>query len=386
MLKNQYKIWLSPPHLNGNEILHIQEAIAQNWISPYGENIDTFERMLEEYFGVPDVALVNSGTAAIHLALDIIGIGPGDEVIVPTLNFAGCVNPIYYRGATPIFIDSERDTWNMDPELAELAIVDKISQGRKPKAIIAVDLFGIPCQLSSFEALSNKYQIPLIEDAADALGSMYKNKPLGCYGSMGIISFNGNKIITTSGGGALISNNPAYIEKAKHLSNQARTSGTPFYVHDTVGYNYMMSNILAGIGRGQFSSLADRIARRRQINQRYIDGLADIAAISFPLDNEYSFSNRWLSVMQIAQNERFNVSRDMLYEYLKSEGIESRPVWTPMHMQPAYAGAAYYGASVAEELFRNGICLPSGTSMTDAQQDWVINIIIDFIQNKAMAA
>jgi len=367
---HKYKIWLSPPHLSGTEIGYIQEAIAKNWISPYGENIDAFEKSLEEYFGVEDVALVNSGTAAIHLSLIIAGVGQDDEVIVPTLNFAGCVNPILYQKAIPLFIDSEKDTFNIDPTIAEEAIVSRIKAGKKPKAIIGVDLFGIPCKLNDLKVLSGKYDIPLIEDAADAIGARLDDKPLGTFGKMGIISFNGNKVLTTSGGGALISHDRELIAKAKYLSNQAREI-KPYYIHREVGYNYMMSNILAGIGRGQMGVLNERLNRRREIYATYQKELAGIESLEFINDLPGACSNRWLSIALVHPNDS-KVSRDDLYYHLEKNEIESRPVWNPMHLQPAFSKHPYFGGNTAETIFKSGLCLPSGSSMTDSELSFVI--------------
>jgi len=366
---HKYKIWLSPPHLSGHEINYIREALDQNWISPYGENVDAFENQLEKYFGA-NVALVNSGTSAIHLSLILSGIGPGDEVIVPSMNFAGCINPIMYQRATPLFIDSENETLNMDPALAEELIENRIKAGKKPKAMIAVDIFGIPCRISDLAAIADKYDIQLIEDAADAIGSTVNGKPCGSFGKMGIMSFNGNKVITTSGGGALISNDKNLIERATYLSNQAREI-KPYYIHKEVGYNYMMSNILAGLGRGQFTALENRVVRRRQIYETYKQELQGIECLEFINDLEGSCSNRWLSVVLIHANKK-QVSRDDIFYNLEKNEIESRPVWNPMHLQPAYSEYPYFGGNNAETIFKNGLCLPSGTSMTDNELQFVI--------------
>jgi len=366
-----YKIWLSPPHLNGAELKYIQEAIAQNWVSPYGENVDEFEKSLEAYFDVNDVALVNSGTSAIHLSLILAGVKQGDEVIVPTLNFAGCVNPILYQNAIPLFVDSEMDTFNMDPTLVQELIENKIKLGNKPKAILAVDIFGIPCKLNDLASLSKKYDIPLIEDAADAIGATLDDKPLGSFGEMGILSFNGNKVLTTSGGGALIASDPELIARAKYLSNQAREI-KPYYLHREVGYNYMMSNILAGIGRGQMGVLQERLARRREIYATYQRELAHIDCLEFINDLPNAQSNRWLSVVLIHDNKA-NVTRDDLYHHLEKNEIESRPVWNPMHLQPAFNKYPYFGSDVAESIFKKGLCLPSGSSMTDNELQFVID-------------
>lgn len=368
------KIWLSPPHLTGNEINLVQKAFDNNWVSPYGTNIEEFEEKLEHYFDVPDIALVNSGTAAIHLSLIVNNVQSGDEVIVPTLNFAGCINPILYQKAIPLFIDSEPDSWNIDPNIAEDVIKQKIQSGKKPKAIIGVHLFGIPCKLDELISLGEKYDIPVIEDAADALGSRINGKPVGAIGKTGIISFNGNKIITTSGGGALISHDPELIALAKHLSNQARKL-QPYYVHDTVGYNYMMSNILAGIGSAQMDVLEDRISSRRKIFETYKTELSAIENFEFIDDLPQAFSNRWLSTALVHPEKGNGMNRDKLFQNLVLHNIESRPVWTPMHMQPAYKDYPYFGGNVAENLFNKGICLPSGSKMSEEQLYYVIDTI-----------
>jgi dTDP-4-amino-4,6-dideoxygalactose transaminase len=369
---HKYKIWLSPPHLSGQEINYIREAIDQNWISPYGENVDEFEKQLEKYFGA-HIALVNSGTSAIHLSLVLSNVGPGDEVIVPSLNFAGCVNPIIYQQATPLFVDSENETFNMDPSLVEELIENRIKAGKKPKAIIAVDIFGIPCKMNDIVAIANKYDIQLIEDAADAIGSTVNGKPSGSFGKMGIMSFNGNKVITTSGGGALISQDKDLIDRAKYLSNQAREI-KPYYVHREVGYNYMMSNILAGIGRGQLNALEDRITRRREIYNIYKQELRNIDCLEFIDDLKENHSNRWLSVVLIHPNSK-QITRDDIYYQLERNEIESRPVWNPMHLQPAFSKYPYFGGCNAETIFKNGLCLPSGSIMTDSELQFVIDKI-----------
>ena len=369
---HKYNIWLSPPHLSGQEINYIREALDKNWISPYGENVDEFEKQLEHYFGA-HIALVNSGTSAIHLSLILSNIGPGDEVIVPSLNFAGCVNPILYQQGIPLFVDSENETFNMDPILVEELIQNRIKEGKKPKAIIAVDIFGIPCKINDLLAIADKYNIQLIEDAADAIGSTVNGRPSGSFGKMGIMSFNGNKVITTSGGGALISQDKTFIERAKYLSNQAREI-KPYYVHKEVGYNYMMSNILAGIGRGQLNAIEERISRRREIFNIYKQELRNIECLEFKDDVSGSQSNRWLSVVLIHLNEK-NVTRDGIYYHLEKNEIESRPVWNPMHLQPAFSKYPYFGGCNAETIFKNGLCLPSGSSMTDSELQFVIDKI-----------
>jgi dTDP-4-amino-4,6-dideoxygalactose transaminase len=370
---HKYKIWLSPPHLNGLESTYIQNAIDQNWISPYGENVDVFESQLEEYFDVADVALVNSGTSAIHLSLILAGVQQNDEVLIPTLNFAGCVNPVMYQKAIPLFIDSEEETFNIDPEIVEQVIIERLKQGKKPKAIIGVDIFGIPCKLKELQVISEKYDITLIEDAADAIGSRLDGKQLGSFGKMGIISFNGNKVVTTSGGGALIASDPELIARAKYLSNQAREI-KPYYVHKEVGYNYMLSNILAGIGRGQMQVLGNRLNRRREIYAVYKKELSTIDCLEFKEDITGSQSNRWLSVMLVHPNKG-NIKRDDVYYHLEKNEIESRPVWNPMHLQPAFQKFPYFGGTIAESIFNSGLCLPSGSSMTDSELEFVIGKI-----------
>ncbi|MDQ3073243.1 MAG: DegT/DnrJ/EryC1/StrS family aminotransferase [Bacteroidota bacterium] len=364
------RIWLSPPHLTGNEQEYINEALATNWVSPYGENINMFEDGLKSYFGLPGVALTISGTSAIHLALILAGVGPGDEVILPTLNFAGCVNPVLYQNAVPLFIDSERSTWNIDPNIAEDAIKHRLAAGKKPKAILAVHLFGIPCLIEELLEIGRRYEIPVIEDAPDAIGARINGQLVGTFGQSGIISFNGNKILTTSGGGALISNDTQLIAKAKYLSNQARKF-KPYYVHEETGYNYMMSNVLAGIGRAQLAVVEDRVQRKRAIYSYYEKQLAGINDIIFHQDMPGNESNRWLSTILV---EGAGL-RNSLYESLKSANIEARPVWRPMHKQPAYDKYPYYGGNIADHLFECGLCLPSGTAMQQNDLDRVVNLI-----------
>jgi len=376
---HKYKIWLSPPHLNGTEIGFITEAIAKNWISPYGENSDVFEQQLKSYYN-SHIALVNSGTSAIHLALILAGVGMGDEVIVPTLNFVGCVNPVLYQHAVPLFIDSESDTYNVDPAIVEELIVSRLKSGKKPKAILAVDIFGIPCKIKELLIIAEKYDIQLIEDAADALGSTVEGIPIGSFGKMGIVSFNGNKMITTSGGGALISADEKLIEKAKYLRNQAREL-IPHYIHKEVGYNYMLSNVLAGIGRGQFTTLEQRVSRRREIFSTYKNELQSIECLEFKDDLPGTFSNRWLTSVVIHPNPK-NITRHSIYQHLAENEIESRPIWYPMHLQPAFNMHPYFGGNVAEIFFKNGLCLPSGSLMTDNELLTVIDRIKELFEKK----
>jgi len=377
----EQKIWLSSPHLTGKEIEYVQQAFDKNWVAPYGQNIDEFEKQLEGYFDVPDAALVISGTAAIHLALIVAGIEVGDEVIAPTLNFAGCINPLMYQKAIPLFADSERRTWNIDPNMVEDIIKKRATAGKKVKALIAVHLFGTPCKLDEIMPICEKYGIPIIEDAADALGSILNGEKTGSFGEMGIISFNGNKIVTTSGGGVLISKNPKHIEKAKYLSNQARKL-TPYYIHEDVGYNYMMSNILAGIGRAQMEVLDLRLRQRKGVFDTYKKELSTIEGIEFKQPLNGSQSNNWLTGILINPEKTGGVSRDDIYKYLQNKNIECRPVWNPMHLQPVFKSFPYFGAGIAEDIFHHGLCLPSGSNMTEQQIQRVIDEIKACLEKK----
>lgn len=368
---NRPRIYLSAPHLGGQEIKFIQEAFDTNWIAPIGPNVDHFERELADYVGIEHCAALSSGTAAIHLALIILGVQRGDEVICSTFTFSGSCNPIVYVGATPVFIDSEMDTWNMDPVLLEEAIADRIKKsGKKPKAIILVHLYGMPARVDEIMSVARKYEIPVIEDAAEALGSAYKGKKLGTFGDMGIYSFNGNKIITTSGGGALVSSNAAWIQKAKFLATQARDAA-PHYQHSEIGYNYRLSNISAGIGRGQLLVLDERVKQRRENFNFYEKHLGKIPGISFSKEMEGSFSNRWLTTILIDKKIK-GVDRETIRVALEKENIETRPLWKPMHLQPVFRDAFAYEGKVAQELFDTGLCMPSGSNLTDDSKSLVV--------------
>ncbi|MCK5028102.1 MAG: aminotransferase class I/II-fold pyridoxal phosphate-dependent enzyme [Bacteroidales bacterium] len=357
------KIWLSSPHMSGKEQKYIEEAFSENWIAPLGPNVNGFEKELAEYTGVKNVAALSSGTGALHLALILLGVNSGDEILCSSFTFSASANPIIYQNAKPIFIDSEKDTWNMDPELLEKAIKDRISKGIKPKAIILVHLYGMPAKMNEIVAISKKYEIPLIEDAAEALGSKYQGKMVGSFGDISILSFNGNKIITTSGGGALLSDNQEIVEKARFLATQARDDA-PHYQHSHIGYNYRMSNILAGIGRGQLEVINDRVNKRRSVYNFYIDLLKDIKGIKFHKEpNEDYFSNRWLTAIIIDPKET-GVTRENLRLGLNSYNIESRPLWKPMHLQPIFSESKAYVNGTSENLFNNGLCLPSGSNMS----------------------
>ncbi|MDY3363702.1 aminotransferase class I/II-fold pyridoxal phosphate-dependent enzyme [Riemerella anatipestifer] len=369
------KIWLSSPHMGGNEQKYINEAFAENWVAPLGPNVNQFEESIKTYLGQSvDVAALSAGTAALHLALIILGVKMGDEVICQSMTFSASANPIAYQGATPVFIDSEKETWNMCPLALEEAIKDRLSKGKKPKAIIVVHLYGMPAKMDELMAVASKYEIPIIEDAAEALGSSYKGQKCGTFGEMSILSFNGNKIITTSGGGALICKTSEQKEKAVFLSTQARDNA-PHYQHSEIGYNYRMSNICAGIGCGQMEVLDERITQRRANHQFYIDLFKNIEGVEvFTEPSEDYFSNHWLSAVVIdAQKAGFS-REDLRLKFLE-DNIESRPLWKPMHLQPVFADASYYGGQVAEQLFENGLCLPSGSNLTDADRQRISEVV-----------
>jgi dTDP-4-amino-4,6-dideoxygalactose transaminase len=363
------KIYLSSPHLSGNEISYINDAFDKNWITSIGENITGFEDDIQNSLKTesPIVAL-NSCTSVIHLALVMLGVKNGDEVISQSMTFCGSTNPIIYQGAKPIFVDSEKDTWNMCPEALEEAIKDRIAKGKTPKAILVVHLYGMPFKVEEILAVANKYNIPVIEDAAEALGSTFKGQKCGTFGRFGGLSFNGNKIITTSGGGALVCKTQEDKNKAVFLATQARDNA-PHYQHSHIGYNYRMSNITAGIGRGQMEVLNDRIAARRAMNKFYQELFADIDGVTvFVEPSSDYFSNHWLSAILIDPKVAGKTREDLRLAFLEDE-IESRPLWKPMHMQPVFTDAPYYGGKVSEELFENGLCLPSGSNLTDQERE-----------------
>ncbi|MDY3529513.1 aminotransferase class I/II-fold pyridoxal phosphate-dependent enzyme [Riemerella anatipestifer] len=369
------KIWLSSPHMGGNEQKYINEAFAENWVAPLGPNVNQFEESIKIYLGQSvDAAALSAGTAALHLALIILGVKAGDEVICQSMTFSASANPIAYQGATPVFVDSEKETWNMCPVALEEAIKDRLSKGKKPKAIIVVHLYGMPAKMDELTAVASKYEIPIIEDAAEALGSSYKGQKCGTFGEMSILSFNGNKIITTSGGGALICKTLEQKEKAVFLSTQARDNA-PHYQHSEIGYNYRMSNICAGIGCGQMEVLDERISQRRANHQFYIDLFKNMEGVEvFTEPSEDYFSNHWLSTVVIdAQKAGFS-REDLRLKFLE-DNIESRPLWKPMHLQPVFADAPYYGGRVAEQLFENGLCLPSGSNLTDADRQRISEVV-----------
>ncbi|HEY0896557.1 MAG TPA: aminotransferase class I/II-fold pyridoxal phosphate-dependent enzyme [Sphingobacteriaceae bacterium] len=366
------KIWLSCPHMGGNELTYVQNAFETNWIAPLGPHVDGFEHDLETYLKeAVHVAALSSGTSALHLALIILNVQPGDEVICQSMTFSASANPIAYQKATPVFIDSEEQTWNMDPEQLEIAVQDRISKGKKPKAIIVVHLYGMPARMDRIMEVARRYNIPVIEDAAEALGSSFNGRKLGTFGDLSILSFNGNKIITTSGGGALVSRNREWISQARFLATQARDQA-PHYQHSQIGYNYRMSNVCAGIGRGQMEVLPLRVYQRRKIFEYYRNALAAFPEIRFQNEpgDEY-YSNHWLTAVTVGNpgdNEEIRLA-------LQNENIESRPLWKPMHMQPVFAGAPYYGTGVSERLFETGLCIPSGSNLSAFELNEVVGKI-----------
>lgn len=364
----QAKIWLSSPHMGGNERKYVNEAFDTNWVAPLGPNVNGLEKDIEQFLSPKHeihVAALSSGTAALHLGLILLGVKAGDEVICQSMTFSASANPVAYMGATPVFIDSEQDTWNMSPEFLEIAIKDRIARGRKPKAIIPVHLYGMPAKMKEIMAIAAHYEIPVLEDAAEALGSHIEGKMCGTFGIMAALSFNGNKIITTSGGGAMVAQQDEFAVKARFLSTQARDPA-PHYQHSQIGYNYRMSNICAGIGRGQMEILPQRVQQRRANFDWYKSILSDLDAVRFLEEPRGFFSNRWLTAVLVKHPV---ISRETLRTTLEKDNIESRPLWKPMHCQPVFKDAPYYGNGVAEKLFEEGLCLPSGSNLTDEERD-----------------
>lgn len=371
---NKPKIWLSSPHMGGKEQEFVKEAFDTNWVAPLGPNVDGLEDDLEAFTGAKHAAALSSGTSAIHLALIMLGVKAGDYVLCQSFTFSASANPIVYQGAIPVFIDSEKDTWNMNPVYLEKAIIDLTANGKKPKAIIPVHLYGLPAKMDEIMSIANRYDIPVIEDAAEALGSTLNGKACGTFGQLGILSFNGNKIITTSGGGALISDNEDYIKKARFLATQARDNA-PHYQHSHIGYNYRMSNITAGIGRGQMLVLNDRVAQRRANFEFYKKALSGYAGISFVEELSGAFANRWLTCILVDPTLSGGITREDIRLALEKENIESRPLWKPMHLQPVFADAPFYGDGTSEKLFENGLCLPSGSNLSESDLERVVKAI-----------
>ncbi|MDI6046641.1 DegT/DnrJ/EryC1/StrS family aminotransferase [Flavobacterium yafengii] len=370
------KIWLSTPRMGGNEQKYIQEAFDSNWIAPVGSNIDYFEQNLEKYLGSHHVAVLNSGTAAIHLGLILLGVQAGDTVICQSMTFSASANPILYQGATPIFIDSEPETWNLCPIALEEAIVDSMSKGVTPKVIIAVHLYGTPYKIEAIRAVADTYSIPILEDSAEALGSSYKGQKCGTFGDIAVFSFNGSKIITTSGGGAIITNSATLKNKAIFLATQAKDDA-PHYQHSEIGYNYRMSTICAGIGRGQMEVLDHHVGLKKAIHDFYVELFKDIKGVTvFEVPNANYETNYWLSTILIDSTETDGITRETLRVALAEENIESRPLWKPMHLQPVFCNYPYYGSSIAATLFDNGLCLPSGCSLTQADCDRIRVVVL----------
>jgi dTDP-4-amino-4,6-dideoxygalactose transaminase len=365
------KIWLSSPHMGPNEFEFVREAFETNWIAPLGPHVNGFETDLCTFTNVQYAAALSSGTAALHLGLIELGVAAGDDVICQSFTFSASANPIVYQGATPVFVDSEPDTWNISPVFLRNAIENRLSKGKSVKAIIPVHLYGMPAKMNEILAIAKQYGIPVLEDAAEALGSTYHGKACGTFGDIGVLSFNGNKIITTSGGGALISDNESYVNKARFLATQARDNA-PHYQHSHIGYNYRMSNVSAGIGRGQMMVLNDRIAQRRKNYDFYLKNLAELPGISFVHEPNGSFSNRWLTTILVDPAKTNGITRETIRLALEANNIESRPLWKPMHLQPIFANAPFYGDGTSEKLFEQGLCLPSGSNLSTQDLDRVV--------------
>lgn len=360
------KIYLSSPHIGKASQDYVQEAFDQNWVAPLGPNVNAFEEAIQDYLNEDlHVAALSSGTAALHLALELLGVNRDDEVLCQSFTFAASANPIMYVGATPIFVDSEEDTWNISPQYLEIAIKDRIAKGKKPKAIILVHLYGMPCKIDEILAIAKKYGIPIVEDSAEALGSTFHGRKCGSFGDISILSFNGNKIITTSGGGALVSQSKEIRDRAIFLATQARDNA-PHYEHSTIGYNYRLSNICAGIGRGQMEVLDERVAARRAMHSFYEEIFKEIAGVTvFTEPSTDYFSNHWLTAILIDPDQTNGITREDLRLALEEDQIESRPLWKPMHLQPVFNDYPYYGDGCSDRLFEIGLCLPSGSNLTD---------------------
>jgi dTDP-4-amino-4,6-dideoxygalactose transaminase len=369
------KIWLSSPHMGGTEQNYVNQAFQSNWVAPLGPNVTGFETDLEQYLGnEKHVSVLSSGTAALHLALVQLGVKAGDVVLCQSFTFCASANPITYLGAEPVFIDSEQDTWNICPEFLEKAIVDITKKGKKIKAIIPVHLYGMPAKMHEILAIANKYTIPIIEDSAEALGSLYKGQKCGTFGTFSVLSFNGNKIITTSGGGALVCKNEIDKNKTTFLATQARDHA-PHYEHSVIGYNYRMSNISAGIGRGQMEVVDKHVLLRRSMHSFYKELFKENKKITlFTEPNENYYSNHWLSAVLLENYEK----REALRIAFEKENIETRPLWKPMHLQPVFKDCLFYGADVSEKLFERGLCLPSGSNTTDAERKRIEKVIVNF--------
>jgi dTDP-4-amino-4,6-dideoxygalactose transaminase len=372
------KIWLSSPHIGSNELSYVNEAFTTNWIAPLGPHVNAFEEGLQNITQTKHAAALSSGTSAIHLALILLGVKSGDIVFCQSITFSASANPIAYQGATPVFIDSEEETWNMDPILLKFSLEEAKQNGKLPKAIIPVHLYGMPAKMVEILSIAKEYGVPVIEDAAEALGSNMKGKPCGSFGEFGILSFNGNKIITTSGGGALLANDGEMIEKARFLSTQARDAA-PHYEHSHIGYNYRMSNVLAGIGRGQLEVLNDRVIARRNNYERYKQYFSKQNNTGFNIlfqeEPDGYHSNRWLTCILVDPIINKGVTREEIRLAFEAENIEARPLWKPMHQQPVFASTKNYINGVSDKLFENGLCLPSGSNLTEEEFERIFNCL-----------
>jgi len=377
------KIWLSSPHLEGSEQKYVQEAFDSNWISSEGSNLTGLEDDLQNYLGQNCfVGALSSGTAAIHLGLILLGVKAGDEVICQSMTFSASANPILYLGASPVFVDSELDTWNLCPTALEAAILDRIEKGTKPKAIIAVHLYGVPYKIDEIRAVADKYEIPILEDSAEAIGSTYKGQQCGTFGDIGILSFNGNKMITTSGGGAIVTKTKALKDKALFFATQSRDNA-PHYQHSEIGYNYRMSNICAGIGRGQMEVLNNHVGLRRKMHAFYVDLFKDLSGVTvFQTAHEDYFANYWLSSIIIEPELTNGIDRETVRLALEADNIESRPLWKPMHLQPIFEKYPYYGNKVAATLFEKGLCLPSGSNLTDEDRARISTVVLGLFSRR----
>lgn len=377
------RVFLSPPDVRGDERDLLLDAFDSNWVAPLGPHVDAFEREISEIVGVAAAAALSSGTAAIHLALLMLGVTRGDRVFCSSFTFAASANPIVYCNAEPVFIDSDASSWNMDPDLLEEELAQAARDGQLPKAVIVADLYGQCADYDRISAACANYDVPLIEDAAEALGASYRGRPAGGFGTIGILSFNGNKIITTSGGGMLLSNDQAIVSRARFLATQARDAG-PHYEHSVIGYNYRLSNLSAAVGRGQLRTLAARVERRRAIFGRYRVAFSDLPGFDFMPEADYGRSNRWLTAITI-DSKQAGVSKEEVRLALEQENIESRPLWKPMHLQPVFSGCKSVGGVVSEGLFATGLCLPSGSSLADSDQERIIRLVRSLISSSESA-
>lgn len=374
MSRHKYDTYLSPPHLNGEEQKLVEEALAGNWITTEGEQVEQFEQEIADYVGGSQVVLTNSGTSAIHLALVTLGVGRDDFVICQSFTFVAAVNPVVYQGAVPVFVDSEADTWNIDPNYLEDAIKGCISKGKKPKAIIYIHIYGMPAKIEEIQTVALRYEIPLIEDAAEAFGSTYRGKKMGIFGDISVFSFNGNKIITTSGGGAFLSKNERFAKQAKFLATQARENEFQ-HLHTVTGFNYRLSNICAAIGRGQLRSIEDRVAQRRKVYDFYKENLSFANEFTFVQEPGLARSNRWLTTLLLSETRLVG----KIFNGLRENNIESRPLWKPMHLQPVFRGATFFGKNYSGYLSAHGLCLPSGSNLSEERVSKICEIILSVL-------